>query len=166
LKAWEVGGRNMVRALRRQYYQKAKAIIFVVDSNDRDRLDEAYEELNRMTNEDELKHKSVLIFANKQDLPNAMTLDELRNKLALVEFDENIKWHLQAASAVRNEGLKEGCKWLANTFITKTNFMEPIVETFNDSTKMKNDLLSVLSLVNVKNVNFLVYMIKIINEQK
>jgi ADP-ribosylation factor protein 1 len=103
-----------------------------------------------MTNEYELKHKSVLIFANKQDLPNAMTLDELRNKLALIEFDENTKWYLQAASAVRNEGLKEGFEWLANTFITKTDFMEPIVETFNDSTRMKNNLLSVLSLVNVK----------------
>jgi hypothetical protein len=79
-----------------------------------------------------------------------MTLDELRNKLALVEFDETIKWHLQTASAVRNEGLKEGFEWLANTFITKTDFMEPIVETFNDSTRMKNNLLSVLSLVNVK----------------
>jgi ADP-ribosylation factor protein 1 len=75
--AWEVGGRSRIRSLFRSYYQNAKAVIFVVDSNDRARIDEACQELHRMTNEDELKHKPVLIFANKQDLPDAMTLDEL-----------------------------------------------------------------------------------------
>jgi ADP-ribosylation factor protein 1 len=75
--AWEVGGRSGIRSLFRSYYQNAKAVIFVVDSNDRAGIDEACQELHRMTNEDELKHKPVLIFANKQDLPDAMTLDEL-----------------------------------------------------------------------------------------
>lgn len=41
-------------------------LIFVVDSNDRERIGEAREELMRMLNEDELKDASVLVFANKQ----------------------------------------------------------------------------------------------------
>ena len=46
-----------------------RGIIFVVDSNDRDRIVEAREELQRMLNEDELRDALLLVFANKQDLP-------------------------------------------------------------------------------------------------
>ena len=41
----------------------------MVDSNDRDRVVEAREELQRMLNEDELRDALLLVFANKQDLP-------------------------------------------------------------------------------------------------
>ena len=41
-------------------------LIFVVDSNDRERMGEAREELNRMLNEDELRDAALLVFANKQ----------------------------------------------------------------------------------------------------
>lgn len=38
----------------------------MVDSNDRERIGEAKEELNRMLSEDELRDAVVLVFANKQ----------------------------------------------------------------------------------------------------
>lgn len=41
-------------------------LIFVVDSNDRERIGEAREELYRMLNEDELRDAALLVFANKQ----------------------------------------------------------------------------------------------------
>ena len=41
-------------------------LIFVVDSNDRERVGEAREELNRMLGEDELRDATLLVFANKQ----------------------------------------------------------------------------------------------------
>ena len=41
-------------------------LIFVVDSNDRERVGEAREELNRMLGEDELRDAILLVFANKQ----------------------------------------------------------------------------------------------------
>lgn len=150
MRAWETGGRCVMRPLWQGQYENAKALIFVVDSNDRDRIKEAREELHRITNEQELKYKPVLILANKQDLPNAMTLDELRDKLALTDFDCNTKWHLQAACAVQNKGIKEGFEWLTKIFVTKTDLIKPIVETINDFKMMKNDLLSGLSLVNLK----------------
>jgi len=43
-------------------------LIFVVDSNDRERVQEAKEELNRMLSEDELRDAILLVFANKQVL--------------------------------------------------------------------------------------------------
>ncbi|KAK2516405.1 hypothetical protein Q9233_013696, partial [Columba guinea] len=41
-------------------------LIFVVDSNDRERVNEAREELMRMLAEDELRDAVLLVFANKQ----------------------------------------------------------------------------------------------------
>lgn len=41
-------------------------LIFVVDSNDRERITEAREELTRMLNEDELRDAALLVFCNKQ----------------------------------------------------------------------------------------------------
>ena len=41
-------------------------LIFVVDSNDRERVNEAREELTRMLAEDELRDAVLLVFVNKQ----------------------------------------------------------------------------------------------------
>merc|ERR1712129_5640 len=78
-----------IRPLWRHYYQNTQGIIFVVDSNDRERIDDASgsdnsakEELHRMLAEDELRDAVVLVFANKQDLPNAMSVNEVTEKLA------------------------------------------------------------------------------------
>merc|ERR1712168_37261 len=61
------------RPLWRHYFQNTQGLIFVVDSNDRERAAEAKDELTKMLQEDELKDAVLLVFANKQDLPNAMT---------------------------------------------------------------------------------------------
>ena len=74
---WDVGGQDKIRPLWRHYYQNTQGLIFVVDSNDRDRIDDAKEELHRMLNEDELRDAVVLVFANKQDLPQAMPAAEV-----------------------------------------------------------------------------------------
>ncbi len=70
---WDVGGQDKIRPLWRHYFQNTQGIIFVVDSNDRDRIVEAREELQRMLNEDELRDAILLVFANKQDLPVSWT---------------------------------------------------------------------------------------------
>lgn len=66
---WDVGGQDKIRPLWRHYFQNTQGIIFVVDSNDRDRVVEARNELQRMLNEDELRNALLLVFGNKQDLP-------------------------------------------------------------------------------------------------
>ena len=65
------------------WLQNTQGLIFVVDSNDRERISEAKEELQKMLQEDELRDATLLVFANKQDLPNAMTASELTDKLGL-----------------------------------------------------------------------------------
>ena len=49
-----------------------QGLIFVVDSSDRDRLDEARQELHRIISDREMKESLLLVFANKQDIPGCM----------------------------------------------------------------------------------------------
>jgi len=70
---WDVGGQDKIRPLWRHYFQNTQGLIFVVDSNDRDRAAEARDELHRMLNEDELRDAVLLVFANKQVLRIAPT---------------------------------------------------------------------------------------------
>ena len=58
-------------------------LIFVVDSNDRERISESRDELKRFLSEDELEDCIVLVMANKQDLPNAMSVEEVTEKMEL-----------------------------------------------------------------------------------
>ena len=69
---WDAGGQDKIHSLWRNYYQGTNGLIYVVDSNDRDRIEGAKEELDKMLNEDEMHDAVVLVFANKQELSNAM----------------------------------------------------------------------------------------------
>jgi len=122
---WDVGGQDKIRPLWRHYYQNTQGIIFVVDSNDRERIDDtsgadnsAKEELHRMLAEDELRDAVLLVFANKQDLPNAMSVNEVTEKLGLNQL-RNRKWYIQATCATTGDALYEGLDWLSTTLKSK-----------------------------------------------
>merc|ERR1711865_1324370 len=51
---WDVGGQDRIRKLWRHYYQGTNGLIFVVDSNDRERIVDAREELHTMLMEDDM----------------------------------------------------------------------------------------------------------------
>merc|ERR1712193_293432 len=115
---WDVGGQDKIRPLWRHYYQNTQGLIFVVDSNDRDRVEDAKEELNKMLNEDEMRDAVLLVFANKQDLPNAMPAAEVTEKLGLHNL-RNRQWFIQSACATTGDGLYEGLDWLSRTLGNK-----------------------------------------------
>ena len=69
-----MGGQDKIRPLWRHYYTGTQGLIFVVDCADRDRVDEARQELHRIINDREMKDAIILIFANKQDLPDGKIL--------------------------------------------------------------------------------------------
>jgi len=84
----------------------------VIDSTDHERFDLVNEELQEFLQEDDLKTKPILIFANKQDLPNAMSADEIAIRIHLNSIKDR-KWHIQEASAKNGSGLYEGLEWLS-----------------------------------------------------
>merc|ERR1711934_253386 len=108
---WDVGGQTKIRPLWRHYFQNTQGLIFVVDSNDRDRIHETKDELHKILSEDDLRDAVLLVFANKQDLPNAMTAAEIADKLGLHALKQR-HWYIQAAIATSGEGLYEGLDWL------------------------------------------------------
>ena len=120
LTVWDVGGQDKIRPLWRHYYQNTNGVIFVVDSNDRaeDRIAAAKEELNSMINEEELKEAVILVFANKQDLPNAMKPTELSSALGLNSLG-NRTWYIQGTCATTGDGLYEGLDWLLSALQKK-----------------------------------------------
>ena len=115
---WDVGGQDKIRPLWRHYYQNTQGLIFVVDTNDRERIGEAAEELQKMLREEELREAVLLVFGNKQDLPNAMSISEVTDKLGLHSLGSR-KWYIQATCATSGDGLYEGLDWLSSALGTK-----------------------------------------------
>ncbi|GMI86804.1 ADP-ribosylation factor A1F [Hibiscus trionum] len=70
-----------------------------------------------MLNEDELRDAVLLVFANKQDLPNAT---EITDKLGLHSLRQS-HWYIQSTCATSGEGLYEGLDWLSNNIASKAS---------------------------------------------
>ena len=115
---WDVGGQDKIRVLWKHYYQNTDGLIFVVDSNDRDRIEDAAEELKKMLAEEELKDCCVLVMANKQDLNGALSPNDVTGKLGMSEL-RGRTWLVQGTSATTGQGLKEGLDWMASALLKK-----------------------------------------------
>ena len=115
---WDIGGQDKIRILWKHYYQNTDGIIFVVDSNDKERFETVREVLSLCLIEEELKGAALLVFANKQDLNGAASPNELTNALEMRKIN-NRKWLVQGSSAMNGQGLKEGLDWLASILLKK-----------------------------------------------
>merc|ERR1712217_482883 len=111
---WDIGGQDKIRKLWCHYYMGTHGAIFVIDSSDRDRIEDAREELTKMLSEDEMRDAALLVLANKQDLPHAMSTSEVAEKLALHSLRRR-QWFVQSACATTGDGLFEGLDWLCRT---------------------------------------------------
>lgn len=111
---WDVGGQDRIRTLWKHYYAHTDGIIYVVDAADRDRVPKAAQQLQKVLSEDELTGASLLVLANKQDLPNAMSVAELAEKLGLPTLRSR-QWHIQGSCATTGDGLYEGLDWLSRS---------------------------------------------------
>ncbi|CAI0559360.1 unnamed protein product [Linum tenue] len=88
------------------------AIIVVIDITDRARISIIKEELFRLLGHDELQQAVVLVFANKQDMKDAMTPAEITYTLSL-HIIKNHDWHIHACCVLIGEDLYDGLRWIA-----------------------------------------------------
>lgn len=109
LNVWDVGGQDKIRILWKHYFTNTKAIIYVIDSSDIERLEETRETLHSLCSDEELLDAPLLVFANKQDLATIGSM-ELKARLGLMELKRNVK--MQETCALNGIGLKEGLDWL------------------------------------------------------
>jgi len=115
LNFWDVGGQQTIRAYWRNYFEVTDGIIWVVDSSDKWRLDTCRDELAALLLDEQVMGASLLIFANKQDLPNALSGDAIAKHLNLgSEQYAKRHWSIMPCSAQTGEGLVEGIDWLVD----------------------------------------------------
>ncbi|KAF2643950.1 ARF/SAR superfamily [Massarina eburnea CBS 473.64] len=111
---WDVGGQDKIRPLWRHYFSGTQGLIFVIDSNDHGRLDEARTELARIIQDREMKDALLLVFANKQDMSGAMSPKDVSDKLQLEKIAKDHTWKVEPSCATTGEGIFEGLAWLSN----------------------------------------------------
>ena len=109
---WDIGGGSKIRNIWHHYFEDTQGIIYVIDSNDIQRIVENIEALNIILANQRIRDVPILIYANKMDLPNALTGPEISERLGL-NMLSNHKWQIQASNATSGEGLYEGMDWLA-----------------------------------------------------
>eukprot|EP01127_Copromyxa_protea_P010549 TRINITY_DN2569_c0_g1_i2.p1 TRINITY_DN2569_c0_g1~~TRINITY_DN2569_c0_g1_i2.p1 ORF type:complete len:132 (-),score=22.34 TRINITY_DN2569_c0_g1_i2:95-490(-) len=110
--AWDLGGQDSLRSYWSYFYEHTQAIIFVVDSADREHLPQAREVLLQLLTTPELATSVVAVFCNKQDLRDSVGPVEISQILGLTEIRSR-PWSIFKTSAVTGEGLKDGITWVA-----------------------------------------------------
>jgi len=108
-KSWDLGGHKAARHLWKKYHAIADGIVFMVDSADTDRLDEAKQELHGILEDPDIKHVPLVIMANKCDLKYAFGREALMKALGI---DDSVQ--LFRTSVVQNMGYQEALRWLAS----------------------------------------------------
>ncbi|KAJ3183183.1 ADP-ribosylation factor-like protein 2 [Gaertneriomyces sp. JEL0708] len=133
LNIWDVGGQKSIRSYWRNYFEQTDGLVWVVDSADRsDRMDDCKRELRELLKEEvrvpsyspmqtcfltrsitaqRLAGASLLILANKQDVPGARTQQQIAEILDLASIQTH-HWHIVACSAVTGENLLTGMDWI------------------------------------------------------
>ncbi len=123
-KAFDLGGHEIARKVWKDYYAKVDAIVYLVDSADRDRFAESRVELDSLLSDDSLADVPFLILGNKVDLPEAAAEDEIRYGLGLTNLttgkgkvdmkDSSIRpIEIFPCSVVRRMGYGEGFRWMS-----------------------------------------------------
>jgi len=79
----DIGGTKANRPHWRKYYDNVHGIIFVIDAADRRRFEEAGVALEEVLEDERLANVPLLIFANKQDLLNALEPSKARRNFHL-----------------------------------------------------------------------------------
>ena len=109
---WDIGGQHQIRPLYRYYFEKTDGLLFVIDSSDRDRIEEARDELFGIINNGSMSTVPVVILANKMDVTTAMKPSELIERLSLHSIPRQ-RWFVQSACALTGDGIIEGMQQLS-----------------------------------------------------
>lgn len=111
ISAWDLGGQTQLRELWHHYLEDATGVIFVVDSVDSRRFNEAKDELHRIVKNRKLQSFPILILANKQDVKGyAASPEQVKKAMEVDEFFRDI--HCVGCSALKNEKITLGLDWL------------------------------------------------------
>lgn len=101
---WDIGGQREIRPYWKNYYDNTDGLVYVVDSSDEIRLQEATDELVSLLAEEALQNVPLLVYANKQDIEFALGADDVMETLKLDDIASTRVFNIQACSAMTKEG--------------------------------------------------------------
>eukprot|EP01138_Halocafeteria_seosinensis_P006617 gb/GECG01006765.1/.p1 GENE.gb/GECG01006765.1/~~gb/GECG01006765.1/.p1 ORF type:complete len:188 (+),score=28.44 gb/GECG01006765.1/:1-564(+) len=112
---WDIGGQHTLRKLWHYYYNGSDAVVYLVDSAEaQDRIQESKEELFSVLDAEELpQDAAVLVLANKQDLPKALSPNKVAEAFELERCCRGREWFVQGCCATSGDGVFEGLDWLS-----------------------------------------------------
>lgn len=97
-------------------------LFYVIDSSDIERVKESAEELHGILEYESMHGIPIVILANKQDLPGAMSCSDLVRNLGLEKLSATRnKWYIQNTCAVNGDGIFESMKEMSSMIKQKRN---------------------------------------------
>lgn len=126
LKIWDVGGQESLRNMWESYYDDAHAVVFVVDSTDRARIEECRDTLEQVVSADVLEGTPVLMLANKQDRDDCLEVEDIKeifNKIAEKMSARDSR--VLPVCALDGTGVVEAAEWLVSRLVRNKNFRPP-----------------------------------------
>jgi len=78
LQFWDLGGQRDIRNIWERYYDECHAVAYVVDASDVERMSEGWEIFDAVLNHPRIMGLPLLLLANKQDLPNSLSVEAIR----------------------------------------------------------------------------------------
>ncbi|CAM9791825.1 unnamed protein product, partial [Ectocarpus fasciculatus] len=116
--AWDLGGHEAVRYLWFDFLSDSHAIVFMVDSADGERLEEAHWELSEMLSDANLDGVPVAVLYNKSDLPDAALCRPPvlvgREQLDLERLEARRPIKTFVTSVLKGEGYPDAFRWLGS----------------------------------------------------
>ncbi|KAF9368536.1 Arf GTPase arf1 [Podila verticillata] len=116
----DIAATHKVIPIQTKAFQKAAAVIYVVDVSNHKDMFNIHKNLEDILLDDKhnSEYKTLLILANKQDVPGAMSVSELIEKIGIEEKRRGRAgtWHIQPCCGLTGEGLEEGMKWLVGKY--------------------------------------------------
>ena len=112
LQCWDLAGQTQYRLNWKTFFSGTNAILFVVDSADRSRIDEARKELFRVLEDESTANCCICVLANKMDLPNSLSQAEVTASLQLTDIPKEHAWGIFPTCAFTGQGLEEVIDWL------------------------------------------------------
>lgn len=111
LNIWDVGGQKSLRSYWKNYFESTDGLVWIVDCADTMRLKLCKDELHDLLKEERLAGASLLVLANKQDLPGALSSEKLQNLLQLDTIKTH-HWQIFPVCALTGKNVIESIDWL------------------------------------------------------
>lgn len=112
LTVWDIGGQEKMRTVWEHYCENTDGLMYVVDSTDKQRLEDSRRELKHILKNEHIKNVPIVLLANKQDVPGALSAEDITRMFRVKKLCSDRNWYVQPCCAISGDGLMEGFRKL------------------------------------------------------